>query len=176
MGWPAVVQVPVDEPVDAVPEAEAGASLEPDELSAGAAAATEGDDAAAAGAATEGDDAAAAGAAAATEGDDAAATGAAAATEGDDAAAAPEAPDAPHFGPVGGAKTSALFALAFSTEFPGLGNLRSDPSAVVQSVAGMLATNISGLKDFGVSISLLGCFWGQETCFRRRRRSPTPQT
>lgn len=70
MGWPAVVQEPVEEPVDAVPEAEAGAGAEP--------AATEGAAAAAGDAAMEG------AAAAAGEG----------ATDGEAAgAASPEAPE-----------------------------------------------------------------------------------
>ena len=153
--WPGVVQEPVEEPVDAVPEAEAGAALEPDELSTGA-----GAEPAAGEAATEG-------AAAAAEGEPAT-EGAAAATEGEAAAAgaagaaAPEAPelpaleasvpeeeldelpDAPHLGPVGGVKTFALLALAISTDCPGSGNLTSAPSAVVQSVAGMFAMNMSG--------------------------------
>lgn len=148
MGWPAVLQEPVEEPVDAVPEAEAGAGAEP--ATEGAAAATEGE------VATEG-----AAAAAATEGEEA--TAGPADIEGAAAgAAAPEAPellafeawvpedpldelpDAPHFGPVGGVKTSALLALAISTEDPALGNLTSLPSAVVQSVAGIFAINISG--------------------------------
>ena len=102
MGWPAVAQDPVEEPVDAMPEVEAGATLGLDELLTGAAAepATEGEAAtagaaadiegAAAGPATEGE-AATAGAAADMEG---AAAGAAAA--GDDAAAAaPEVPELP---------------------------------------------------------------------------------
>lgn len=139
MGWPAVVQVP-DEPVDAVPEAEAGAALELDELSAGAKAEAAAAGAAAATGATEGE--AATGAAAATGATDGEAAAGAAA--GAAAAATPEVPDAPHFGPVGGAKTSALFALAFSTETPALGNLTSAPSAVVQSLTGILAMNISG--------------------------------
>ena len=80
MGWPAVVQDPVEEPVDAMPEVEAGATLGLDELLTGAAAEP----------ATEGE-AATAGAAADIEG---AAAGAAAA--GDDAAAAaPEVPELP---------------------------------------------------------------------------------
>ncbi len=161
--WPGVVQEPVEEPVDAVPEAEAGAALEPDELPTGAGAepatgeaATEG-----AAAAAEGEPATE-GAAAATEGA-AAAAGAAEDIKGAAAgAAAPEAPelpaleasvpeealdelpDAPHLGPVGGAKTFALLALAISTDCPGSGNLTSEPSAVVQSVAGMFAMNMSG--------------------------------
>lgn len=107
--WPGVAQEPVEEPVDAVPEAEAGAALEPDELStaAGAEPAAEDGEAGAAAegaaAATEGE-AATEGAAAATEGE-AATAGAAADIEGaaadaeaagDDAgAAAPEAPELP---------------------------------------------------------------------------------
>lgn len=157
--WPGVVQEPVEEPVEAAPEAAAGAALELDELSTGAAAVPEGAAAAADG------DGATEGAAAATEGEAATAGAAAdiegaapdAAAAGDDAAAAaPEAPelpalealaevpDAPHLGPVGGLKASALLALAISTEAPGSGNFTSAPSAVVQSVAGMFATNMSG--------------------------------
>ena len=160
--WPGVVQEPVEEPVDAAPEAAAGAALEPDELSTAAGAE------AAAGAAAVGEAATEGAAAAATEGEAATAGAAAAADiEGaaagdDDAAAAPEAPelpaleasvsdeafdelpDAPHLGPVGGVKTSALLALASSTDAPGSGNLTSAPSAVVQSVAGMFAMNMSG--------------------------------
>lgn len=100
--WPGVEQVPVEEPVDAVPEAEAGAALEPDELSTGAGAEAAGDDGEA-GAAAEGE-AATEGAAAATDGE-AATAGAAADIEGaaagaaaagdDTAAAAPEAPELP---------------------------------------------------------------------------------
>ena len=55
-----------------------------------------------------------------------------------------ESPDAPHLGPVGGDNASALLALAISTDCPGSGNLTSAPSAVVQSVTGMFATNMSG--------------------------------
>lgn len=55
-----------------------------------------------------------------------------------------ELPDAPHLGPVGGVKTSALLALAISTDEPGDGNFTSVASAVVQSVTGMFATNMSG--------------------------------
>ena len=74
MGWPAVVQDPVEEPVDAMPEVVAGATLGLDELLTGAA--------------TEGE-AATAGAAADIE-------GAAAAAAGDDAAAAAlEVPEPP---------------------------------------------------------------------------------
>lgn len=137
MGCPAVVQEPAEEP---------------DELSAGAGAEP----------AATGGEAATEGAAAATEGE-AATVGAAADIEGAAVgAAAPEAPelpaleasvpkevldelpDAPHFGPVGGVKTFALLALAISTEAPGSGNLTSAPSAVVHSVAGMFAMNMSG--------------------------------
>ena len=50
----------------------------------------------------------------------------------------------PHLGPVGGAKTFALLALAFSTDAPGLGNLTSVPCAVVQSDTGIFATNMAG--------------------------------
>lgn len=140
--WPGVVQEPVEEPVDAVPEP-AGAALEPDELSTGA-----GAEPAAGEAATEGA-AAAAGAAEDIEG---AAAGAAApeapelpALEASVPDEAPdELPDAPHLGPVGGDKASALLALAISTDCPGSGNLTSAPSAVVQSVAGIFATNMSG--------------------------------
>lgn len=152
----------MEEPVDVVPEAEAGAALEPDELSTGAGAEPAAEDGEA-GAGAEGE-AATEGAAAATEGEAATAgAGAAADIEGAAAdAAAPEAPeplaleasvpdealdelpDAPHFGPVGEVKTSALFALANSTDAPGSGNLTSAPSAVVQSVAGMFAMNMSG--------------------------------
>ena len=53
-------------------------------------------------------------------------------------------PEAPHLGPVGGVKTSALLALAISTEDPGSGNLTSALSAVTQSVVGMFATNMAG--------------------------------
>lgn len=56
-----------------------------------------------------------------------------------------EPPDAaPHFGPLAAARL--LATPAISTEAPGLGNLTSLPSGVVQSVAGMLALNMSG-KD-----------------------------
>lgn len=150
MDEPGEVHEPVDEL--AAEDGEAGVAAE------GAAAATEGELAMeGAAAATEGE-AATAGAAADTEG--AAAEGAAA---GDDAdAGAPEAPelpaleasvseeafeelpDAPHLGPVGGVKTSALLALAISTDAPGSGNLRSVLSAVVQSVTGMFAMNMLG--------------------------------
>ncbi len=142
---PAVVQEPVEEPVGVMPEPEAGAALEPDELAAGAGAElAEGE------AMTEGE-------AAATEGE-AATAGAATDIEGAVAGAASpedpglpvlveapdELPDAPHFGPVGGARTFALLALAFSTEAPGSGNLTSAPCSVVQSDTGILATNMAG--------------------------------
>lgn len=165
--WPGVVQEPVEEPVDAAPEAAAGAALEPDELSTAAGAEAAAEDGEAGEAAVR--EAATEGAAAATEGEAATAGAAAAAADiegaaagDDDAAAAPEAPelpaleasvsdeafdelpDAPHLGPVGGVKTSALLALASSTDAPGSGNLTSAPSAVVQSVAGMFAMNMSG--------------------------------
>lgn len=164
MGWPAALQEPVEEPVDAMPEVEGGAALEPEALSTGAAAGPAAEDEEA-GAAVEGEgEAATKGAAAATEGD-ATTVGAVPDTEGAAAgAAAPEAPELPaleastsvpeealdelpvppHLGPVGGVKTSALSALAISTEAPGSGNLTSAPAAVVQSVAGMFAMNISG--------------------------------
>lgn len=163
MDEPGEVHEPVDELAaedgEAGVAAEGAAAATEEEVAAeGAAAATEGELATeGAAAATEGE-AATAGAAADTEG--AAAEGAAA---GDDAdAGAPEAPelpaleasvseeafeelpDAPHLGPVGGVKTSALLALAISTDAPGSGNLRSVLSAVVQSVTGMFAMNILG--------------------------------
>lgn len=154
--WPGAAQEPVEEPVDVVPELEAGAALESDEGSTGAAAEP---------AAEDGEAGAAAGGEAATEGAAADTEGAAAgsAAAGDDAAAgAPEAPrlptleawvseealdeppDAPHLGPVGGLKASALLALAISTDAPGSGNLTSAPSAVVQSETGIFATNMAG--------------------------------
>ncbi len=53
-----------------------------------------------------------------------------------------EPPDAaPHFGPVGGTKGPEP---SFSRDEPGLGNWRSPPSSVLQSVVGTLATNMSG--------------------------------
>ena len=55
-----------------------------------------------------------------------------------------ELPAATHLGPVGGAKTFALLALAFSTDAPGFGNFTSAPCAVVQSDTGMFATNMAG--------------------------------
>lgn len=139
MGWPAVVQDPVEEPVEAMLEVVAGATLGLDELLTGAA--TEGE--AAAGPATEGE-AATAGAAADIEGAAAPELPELPALEASVPEELDELPDAPHLGPVGGAKASALLALAISTEAPGSGNLRSAASAVVQSVTGMFATNISG--------------------------------
>ena len=47
----------------------------------------------------------------------------------------------PHFGPVGG---PSLAVGAFSSEAPASGNWTSVDSVVVQSVAGMLATNMAG--------------------------------
>ena len=55
-----------------------------------------------------------------------------------------ELPAAPHLGPMGGIKTFALWALAFSTDAPGLGNLTSAACAVVQSDTGIFATNMVG--------------------------------
>ena len=57
---------------------------------------------------------------------------------------------APHLGPVGGS------FLADCSRFadPGFGKARSPPSCVVQSVAGMLATNMSGNE---VSRSVISC-------------------
>ena len=89
--WPGVVQEPAEEPVDAVPEAEAGAALEPDELSTGVGnepAAEDGE----AGAAVEGE-AATEGAAAATDGEASTAGAAAAADIGDAAVGAAAAGD-----------------------------------------------------------------------------------
>jgi len=77
----------------------------------------------------------------------AAGAGAGAAAEGAAAGAAPEPDDeeaeepaAPHLGPVGGLR----LWLVLTSDWPGSGNCTSDPSVVVQSVAGTLATNISG--------------------------------
>lgn len=70
-----------------------------------------------------------------------------AAAEGAAAGAAPEPDDeepeeaaAPHLGPVGGLR----LWLVLTSDLPGSGNCTSAPSVVVQSVAGTLATNISG--------------------------------
>lgn len=56
-------------------------------------------------------------------------------------------PDAPHFGPVGGAKSEATPSLL--TDAPASGNWTSLASVVVQSVAGMFAMNMFGKE--GVS-------------------------
>ena len=68
----------------------------------------------------------------------AAALGAAAGAEPDE----PEEPAAPHLGPVGPLRAW----LFLTTDWPGSGNWTSVDSVVVQSVAGMLATNMAG-KD-----------------------------
>ena len=70
-----------------------------------------------------------------------------------------ELPAAPHLGPVGGVKTFALLALAFSTDDPGLGNLTSVPCAVVQSDTGMFATNMAGKEAVARSESSGKAYW-----------------
>ena len=160
--WPGEVQEPVEEPVDVLPEPEAVAAPEPEELS---------EDTGVELAVGDDEEGKSSGELAATEGEAAtpwvaadvegAMAGGAAARD-DTAAASPEfpeppaikasvfgdpadeLPEAPHFGPVGGAKTFALLALAFSTDDPGSGNFTSAPCAVVQSDTGMFAMNISG--------------------------------
>ncbi len=52
---------------------------------------------------------------------------------------------APHFAPVGGARSEAT--PSFSTDVPGSGNWTSLESAVRQSEVGMLATNMAGKED-----------------------------
>lgn len=169
---PAVVQVPVEgaaAPVDGalLPDEPEEASLEPEELVAGAGAEDAAGEAAV-GAAAAGLEAAA--------GDDAAGAepesdeplevppdAAGAAAEADEPLDAPLAagaelsevpdeappPDALHLAPVGGAVPPLP---SFSTEGPGFGKARSLLSTVVQSVGGMLAMNISG-KDVSRSDS-----------------------
>lgn len=56
----------------------------------------------------------------------------------------------PHLGPVGFPRAAEL---PLATEAPGFGNSTSLPSAVVQSVAGMLALNISGKDASRLKIS-----------------------
>lgn len=145
----------VDEPVDG---GVAGAAA-----AAGASGAGEAGAAAEAGAGAAADGAAgAAPAAGATDGAAAAAAGEGAgelpaAGEGageppaagapDDEPLEDEPPDAPHLGPVGGARSAA--APSFSTDAPGSGNWVSWESGVVQSLVGMFAMNMDGKE--GVS-------------------------